>query len=57
MLTRYRAEPVYHVVRPGDAVGSIADWYQTTPDSIRTLNHLNGNTIKVGERLLIRAGR
>jgi hypothetical protein len=57
MLARYRAEPIYHVVRPGDAVGSIADWYQTSPDSIRALNHLNGNTIKVGQRLLIRAGR
>jgi LysM domain len=56
MLANYRAQPVYHVVRPGDAVGSIADWYQVSPDSIRVLNHLNGNTIKVGQRLLIRGG-
>lgn len=56
ILADYRAQPVYHVVRAGDAVGSIADWYQTTPDSIRALNHLNGNVIKVGQRLLIRPG-
>jgi len=57
ILDQYHSQPVYHVVRPGDAVGSIADWYQVPPDSIRVLNHLNGNTIKVGQRLLIRAGK
>jgi hypothetical protein len=57
MLKQYRSQPIYHVVRPGDAVGSIADWYQASPDSIRLLNHLNGNTIKVGQRLLIRPGK
>lgn len=56
MVADYRKQPVYHVVRPGDALGSIADWYQVAPDTIRKLNGIVGNKIKVGQRLLIRNG-
>jgi LysM domain-containing protein len=56
ILEDYRRQPVYHVVRPGDAISSIASWYETSEDKIRELNGIQGNTIKVGQRLLIRAG-
>jgi hypothetical protein len=55
-LDKYRKQPVYHVVRQGDAISSIADWYETPPDKIRELNGIVGNKIKVGQRLLIRSG-
>jgi hypothetical protein len=55
-LARYRKQPVYHVVRPGDAISSIASWYETSVDSIRRLNNIVDNKIRVGQRLLIRAG-
>lgn len=55
-LQEYRRQPVYHLVRPGDAVSSIASWYETSPEKIRELNGLPGDKIKVGQKLLIRAG-
>lgn len=55
-LAAYRRQPVYHVVRPGDAISSIASWYETTADSITRLNRIVGNKIVVGQRLLIRSG-
>jgi hypothetical protein len=56
ILEEYRRQPVYHVVRPGDAISSIASWYETSEDNIRQLNGIEGNKIKVGQRLLIRPG-
>lgn len=56
MLEAYRKQPVYHVVRPGDAVSSIAAWYEIPEDRIRAQNGIEGNRIKVGQRLLIRSG-
>jgi hypothetical protein len=56
ILEEYRRQPVYHVVRPGDAISSIASWYETPVDKIRELNAIEGNKIKVGQRLLIRPG-
>jgi hypothetical protein len=56
ILAEFRKSPVYHVVRPGDAISSIAAWYEVTPDEIRQLNGIEGNKIKVGQRLLIRKG-
>jgi hypothetical protein len=55
-LEAYRRQPVYHVVRPGDAMSSIASWYETSTDSIAALNGIVGNKIKIGQKLLIRSG-
>lgn len=55
-LEAYRRQPVYHVVRAGDAISSIASWYETSADKIRSLNGITGNKIKVGQKLLIRGG-
>jgi hypothetical protein len=56
ILEEYRRQPVYHLVRSGDAVSSIASWYETSEDKIRELNGIVGNKIKVGQKLLIRPG-
>lgn len=56
ILEAYRKQPVYHEVRPGDAVSSIAAWYEVPEDELRQRNDIKGNTIKVGQRLLIRPG-
>jgi len=56
ILEDYRRQAVYHVVRPGDAVSSIASWYEIPEDRIRQQNGIAGNKIKVGQRLLIRGG-
>lgn len=56
ILDTYRRQPVYHEVRPGDAVSSIAAWYEVSEDQIRSQNGIAGNTIKVGQRLIIRPG-
>jgi hypothetical protein len=55
-LDEYRKQPVYHVVRPGDAISAIASWYETSIDSIAQLNGIVNNRIRVGQRLLIRKG-
>lgn len=55
-LEEYQRSPVYHVVRPGDAMSSIASWYEVPVDSIARLNGIVDNRIRVGQRLLIRQG-
>jgi membrane-bound lytic murein transglycosylase D len=40
-------------VRSGDSLGTIAQRFETTTPVIRTLNKLNGDTIRIGQRLMI----
>jgi len=42
-----------HKVKSGDTVSEIAESYQTTPSSIRAANNFSGNTIVVGNYLMI----
>ena len=56
VLAEYHKQPVYHVVRPGDAVSSIASWYEIPVERLRQQNGIAGNKIKVGQRLLVRSG-
>ncbi|MGB1467056.1 MAG: LysM peptidoglycan-binding domain-containing protein, partial [Alcanivorax nanhaiticus] len=40
-------------IRPGDNLGAIARRYRTTPEVLRSINHLKNNTIIAGRTLLI----
>lgn len=40
-------------IRPGDNLGTIAREYRTTPQVLRSINHLKNNTIIAGRTLLI----
>jgi len=40
-------------IQPGDNLGAIARRYRTTPQALRSINHLKGNTIIAGRTLLI----
>jgi hypothetical protein len=44
----------YHTVRRGDALASIAKTFNTTPDSLRKWNQVEGNRIRIGEKLLVK---
>jgi len=49
-----RRKAKYYTVRRGDAVGSIATIWNTTPDKLRAWNHLPDNKIRVGQVLMVR---
>ena len=44
----------YYTARRGDALGSIATMWNTTPEKLQQLNKLPDNRIRVGQRLLVR---
>jgi len=49
-----RRKAKYYTVRRGDAVGSIATIWNTTPEKLRAWNHLPDNKIRVGQVLMVR---
>ncbi len=49
-----RHQPKYYVVQRGDALGSIATIWNTTPDKLRAWNHLPNNMIRIGESIMVR---
>lgn len=44
----------YHTVRRGEALSSVAQMYNTTPEQIRALNGITGDRIKIGQRLTVK---
>jgi hypothetical protein len=48
--------PVYHRVKHGDALASLATQYHVSVDSLRKWNHLASNRIRVGDSILVRPG-
>ena len=44
-----------HLVSPGDTLGGIAQRYGTSKDSIREANSLNGDVVRLGQKLQIPA--
>jgi membrane-bound lytic murein transglycosylase D len=52
--TMSKAAPKYHYVQPGDTLWTISKKYGgLSIEKIRQLNNLNGNIIKVGQKLLL----
>jgi LysM domain len=47
-------QPIWHVVRRGQALGSIATQYGTTPERLRELNAMPSDRIRAGDSLLIK---
>lgn len=48
-------EPIYYVVKRGDAISSIASRFDATPDLIRKWNNLPNDRVRIGERLIVKA--
>lgn len=49
------AIPLTHIVRAGESLGRIAEYYDTTMDDLITLNEIiNPNSIYVGQELIVR---
>jgi hypothetical protein len=46
--------PWYHTVKSGEALSSVATLYGATPDEVRQWNNLEGDRIKVGQKLLVK---
>jgi len=49
--------PLYYTVRRGDALFSISRRFDTTPDSLRKWNQLEGDRVKIGQKLLVKPGK
>jgi len=50
-------EPLYYMVKRGDALFSIARRFGSTPEQIQQWNHLEGDLVKIGQRLLVKPGK
>ena len=50
-------EPLYYKVKRGDALFSIARKFETTPEQIQQWNQLEGDRVKIGQRLLVKPGK
>jgi hypothetical protein len=49
-----RRKAKFYTVWRGDALGSIATIWNTTPDKLQAWNRLSGNKIRVGQTLMVR---
>ena len=47
-------QPIYYVVKRGDALSSIATRFGATPEEIRAWNNRTGDKVKIGEHLIVK---
>ena len=47
--------PIYYVVRRGDAISSIANRFDTTPELLKQWNNLPSDKVRIGDRLIVKA--
>jgi LysM repeat protein len=50
-------QPLYYTVKRGDALSLIATKFDATPDQIRQWNQLQGDRVKIGQRLLVKPAK
>ena len=50
-------QPLYYTVRRGDALSLIATKFGATADQIRLWNQLEGDRVKIGQRLLVKPAK
>jgi len=50
-------QPLYYTVKRGDAISLIATKFDATPDQIRQWNQLEGDRVKIGQRLLVKPAK
>lgn len=48
-------EPIYYVVKRGDAISTIASRFDTNPDQLRKWNNLPNDRVRIGDRLVVKA--
>ena len=53
-LAEYMRQPIWYRVRRGDAVTSIAQRFNTTPEYLREINRMENDRIRVGDSLMIK---
>lgn len=49
--------PIYYTVKRGDALFSIARKFETTPEQIQQWNQLEGDRVKIGQKLLVKPAK
>jgi hypothetical protein len=54
-IARLIDEPIYYVVRRGDAISSIATRFDTTPDILKRINNLPNDKVRIGQQLIVKA--
>jgi hypothetical protein len=50
-------QPLYYTVKRGDAISLIATKFEATQDQIRQWNQIEGDRIKIGQRLLVKPAK
>ncbi len=48
-------QPIYYVVKRGDAISSIATRFDTTPEYLKKWNNLTSDRVRIGDRMIVKA--
>ena len=54
LLVEALKQPIWYRVRRGDAVASIAQRFNTTPERLREINGMSSDRIRIGDSLMIK---